>query len=171
MKYYTRIGEREREFTFERRGEQLIAHCDGKAYELDLSMVGDGTGFSLLVDGRSHDVIVEGGEGCSRVLVDGETVKVQVEDERERTANAVANARPQGKRTLTSSMPGIVVEIQVAPGDVVEDGQTVLILEAMKMQNPIQVEGDGTVARVHVCVGDAIRSGADLVDIDGQPSG
>ena len=101
------------------------------------------------------------------MLVSGETVKVQVEDERERTANAVANARPQGKRTLTSSMPGIVVEIQVAPGDVVVDGQTLLVLEAMKMQNPIQAEGDGTVDKIHVSVGDTIGSGADLVDIDG----
>lgn len=167
MKYYTRIGDREREFTFERVGERLIAHSGDKSYELDLSMVGDGTAFSLLVDHRSYDVIVEGGEGGSRVLVNGETVQVQVEDERERTANAVASARPKGKRTLTSSMPGIVVEIQVAPGDVVKDGQTLLILEAMKMRNPIHAEGDGTVARIHVSEGDTIGSGADLVDIDG----
>ncbi len=167
MKYYTRIGDREREFTFERKGERLIAHSDDKLYELDLSMVGDGAAFSLLVDDRSYDVIIEGGEGCSRVLVNGETVKVQVEDERERIANAVASARPKGKRTLTSSMPGIVVEIQVAPGDVVEDGQTLLILEAMKMRNPIHAEGGGTVVKIHVDKGDTIGSGANLVDLDG----
>jgi biotin carboxyl carrier protein len=167
MKYYTRVSEREREFTFERQGEQFIAHTNGKSYRLDMSMVGDGNAFSLFVDGRSYDVIVDAREGCTNVLVDGETVKVYVEDERERTASAVASARPVGKRTLKSSMPGIVVEIQVAVGDVVEDGQTLLILEAMKMQNPIQAEGSGTIAEIHVSEGDAIASGTALVDLDG----
>jgi biotin carboxyl carrier protein len=64
-------------------------------------------------------------------------------------------------------MPGIVVEIQVAVGDTVEDGQTLLILEAMKMQNPIPAEGGGAVVEIHVSEGDAIRTGAPLVDLDG----
>ena len=167
MKYYTRIGDEEREFTFERKGGRLFAHSDGKTFELDVSMIGDGTAFSLLVDGRSHDLVVKPGDGRTRVLVDGESIHVHVEDERERTAHVVASARPKGKRTLTSSMPGIVVELQVAPGDVVEDGQTLLILEAMKMQNPIPAEGGGTVAKVHIKKGDTISTGADLVDLDG----
>lgn len=167
MKYYTRVGDREREFTFERQGQQLIAHTNGKSYRLDMSMVGDGNAFSLFVDGRSFDVIVEAKEGRTNVLVNGETVRVHVEDERERTASAVASARPKGKRTLASSMPGIVVDIQVAVGDTVEDGQTLLILEAMKMQNPIQAEGGGTIAKIHVNQGDAIATGAPLVDLDG----
>jgi biotin carboxyl carrier protein len=167
MKYYTRVGDHEREFTFERQGEQLIAHANGKSYRLDMSMVGDGNAFSLFVDGRSYDIIVDAKDGCTNVLVDGETVKVHVEDERERTASLVASARPKGKRKLTSSMPGIVVEIQVAVGDTVEDGQTLLILEAMKMQNPIQAEGGGAVVEIHVSEGDAIRTGAPLVDLDG----
>ena len=91
MKYYTRVGDREREFTFERRGKQLIAHANGQSYRLDVSMVGDGNAFSLLVDGRSYDVTVDAKEGRTNVLVNGDTVQVHVEDERERTASAVAS--------------------------------------------------------------------------------
>jgi biotin carboxyl carrier protein len=166
MKYYTKIGGREREFTFERKAGQLLAHSDGRTLRIDLSMVGDGTAFSLLVDGRSHDMILDAADGHILVQVAGEVVRVQVEDERERIAHEVAGARVGGKRTLKASMPGIVVEILVAEGEEVEDGQTLLILEAMKMQNPITAEGAGRIIKIHATAGAAIANGAPLIDLD-----
>ena len=167
MKYYATIGDREREFTFEREGDALLAKVGDRSYRLDLSMVGDGTAFSLLVDDRSYDLIliVDASVGHTLVQVNGELVKVRVEDERERTASEVAGARADGKRTLTASMPGVVADVLVAVGDQVEDGQTLLILEAMKMQNPIQAEGSGMVRRIHVGKGDTIATGANLVEL------
>ena len=167
MKYYTRIGDRERSFTFTREDGVLIATTEDAVYHLDLAMVGDGTAFSLLVDHRSHDLIVDQADGKTNILVNGETVQVQVEDERERTAQAVAGSRPKGKRTITASLPCVEVEVPIAVGDVVEDGQTVVLLEAMKMQNPIQAEGGGTEVEVHVAPGQAIGAGAPLVELDG----
>ena len=166
LKYYTEVGDREWEFTFEHRGEELLATTGDRTYRLDLSMVGDGTAFSLLVDGRSYDLIVESADGGSMVLVGGEQVAVRVADERERTAQQVAGARDTGKGAVTSSMPGVVVSVLVGEGDEVEHGQTLLILEAMKMQNPIQAESAGVVARVHVREGDAVRNGAKLLDLE-----
>ncbi len=168
MKYHTLIGDHEHEFTFERQGRQLLAHSGDQTYRLDLSMVGDGSAFSLMVDGHSHDLIVDATGGQTLVQVGGELVKVQVQDERERTASEVAGARRGGKRSITASMPGVVAELSVQVGDVVEDGQTLLILEAMKMQNPIQAEGAGTVVRIHSEVGEAVANGAALVDLDGE---
>lgn len=166
MKYYTRIRDAVREFEFERKGPELLAHVDDRTYRVDLSMVGDGTAFSLLVNGRSHDLIVDQHDGHSLVQVGGEVIKVLVEDERERTANAVAGARAGGVRTVNASMPGVVVELMVEVGDVVEDGQTVLILEAMKMQNPILAEGGGKVVEVYVGQGEALGAGAPLFKLD-----
>ena len=166
MKYYSRIGEAEWEITFESRDGGLVACANGKEYQLDLSMVGDGTAFSLLVGDRSYDVSVDVAQGGTRVQVDGEMITVRVEDERERIAEQVASARAGGKRTVNASMPGVVVDLLVAEGDVVEDGQTLLILEAMKMQNPIQAEGGGRIAKVHVSTGDAVAGGAKLLILD-----
>ena len=151
MKYFTQIGDREREFSFERQGDQWLAHSGDKTYCLDLSFVGDGTAFSMLVDGVSHDLVVDTVDGQTLVQVRGEMLKVQVQDERERTASEVA---------------GAVAELSVQVGDVVEDGQTLLILEAMKMQNPIQAEGAGTVVKIHTQVGEAVANAAPLVDLD-----
>ena len=166
MKYFTKIGERERTFTFERQGGQLVAHAGDKTYCLDLSLVGDGTAFTLLVDGQSHDVVVDAVEAQTLVQVRGELSKVQVQDERRRIGSEVAGACAGGKRAVTASMPGVVAEVFVKVGDVVEDGQTLLILEAMKMQNPIQAEGAGTVVKIHTQVGAAVANGAPLVDLD-----
>ena len=166
MKYYTKIGDREREFTFERKGDTLTAHCDGKTWQLDVSLVGDGAAFSMIVDGRSYDLIVDASEGHTLVQVQGEFVRVKVEDERERTAHEVAGARTGGKRTVCASMPGVVVEVLCDAGQQVEDGQTLLVLEAMKMQNPIGAEGAGTVTKIHVTAGEALASGAPLVDLE-----
>ncbi|MCB9871310.1 MAG: acetyl-CoA carboxylase biotin carboxyl carrier protein subunit [Planctomycetes bacterium] len=166
MLYYTDIGGRERAFTFQRRGDQLVARCGDRTYRLDLSMVGDGSAFSMLVDNRSFDIVVEATDGMSFVQVSGEVVKVKVEDERERTAHAVARSRVGGRRTIKASMPGVVIDVAVAVGDAVEDGQTLLVLEAMKMQNPIQAEGAGKVVKVHVAPGDTIANGTALVDLD-----
>jgi len=166
MKYFTQIGDREREFSFERQGDQWLAHSGDKTYCLGLSFVGDGTAFSMLVDGVSHDLVVDTVDGQTLVQVRGEMLKVQVQDERERTASEVAGARAGGKRTVAASMPGVVAELSVQVGDVVEDGQTLLILEAMKMQNPIQAEGAGTVVKIHTQVGEAVANAAPLVDLD-----
>jgi biotin carboxyl carrier protein len=96
----------------------------------------------------------------------GRRIEVQVEDERERTAHAVAGAKPAGPRAVCAVMPGIVVEVAVREGDVVADGQTLLVLEAMKMRNPIAADGAGRVKRVLTKAGQAVAGGALLVELE-----
>ena len=81
MRYYTKIGDREWAFEFERRGGELFVHEGERTYRLDLSMIGDGTAFSLLVDGRSHDLLVDTSGGLTHVQLDGSLLKVEVQVE------------------------------------------------------------------------------------------
>ncbi|MCB9919814.1 MAG: acetyl-CoA carboxylase biotin carboxyl carrier protein subunit [Planctomycetes bacterium] len=63
-------------------------------------------------------------------------------------------------------MPGIVVSVDVSVGDEVTEGQTLLIVEAMKMQNPITADGNGTVEAIHVAAGQAVAAGDTLLRLD-----
>ena len=166
MKYFTTIGDAEREFILERRDGHLIARCGDHTYHLDFSTVGDGSTFSLLVDGRSHDFLVDRVDGGLAVQVEGERILVRIEDQRERAAHAVTSARQRGKRQVRAVMPGTVVDVAVSEGQEVEEGQTLLILEAMKMRNPVTAEGPGRVVRLEVQVGQSVASGELLMELE-----
>lgn len=71
-----------------------------------------------------------------------------------------------GQGSITSVMPGLVVKILCKIGDVVKTGQTLMILEAMKMENEIVSNKDGVVKRILISEGDTIRSGEPLFEIE-----
>ena len=63
-------------------------------------------------------------------------------------------------------MPGLVLRVLVEPGDEVEQGQGVAVLEAMKMENELTAPAAGTVAAVHVAAGDAVAKNELLIEVD-----
>ena len=66
---------------------------------------------------------------------------------------------------MLSPLPGVINSINVTVGDKVSAGQTVAVLEAMKMENEIQAEKDGVVTGIHVAKGDSVLEGADILTI------
>lgn len=79
-----------------------------------------------------------------------------------------AQAAPKpsaGGKAVTSPLPGVIIAVKVNVGDTVKAGQVIAILEAMKMENEIQAEHDGTVASVNVTKGDSVLEGATIVTI------
>lgn len=75
-------------------------------------------------------------------------------------------AAPAGKGTAVQSpLPGVILDLKVAVGDQVKAGQTVAILEAMKMENNINAECDGVITAIKVAKGDNILEGSDIVII------
>jgi len=166
VKYFATLAGLEREIVIERKGGKLVARCGDRVCDLDVSLVGDGATFSLLVDGKSYDVVADVGKEQVAVQLVGEQFVVKIEDERERTAHNVAGNRAGGRRELRAAMPGIVVDVRVGEGDAVEEGQTLVVLEAMKMQNPLLAEGGGKVVKVACKKGDAVAAGALLLEIE-----
>jgi biotin carboxyl carrier protein len=113
-----------------------------------------------LPDGRT---IVE-------VVVDGWRFELEIEDDaratlRERATRARDEAAATGPLELRAAIPGRVVALQVAAGDEVEAGSTVLVVEAMKMQNELRAPRAGRVERLAVGPGDTIELGDLLVVI------
>jgi len=77
-----------------------------------------------------------------------------------------------GPAPLRAPMPGLIVRVEVEPGDAVKAGQGVVIMEAMKMENELHSERDGVVARVLVAAGEPVEKGAVLIEFSeasGEP--
>jgi biotin carboxyl carrier protein len=80
--------------------------------------------------------------------------------------HAAAGPSGGGQSALTAPMPGTVIKVLVAPGDQVEPRQTLLVLEAMKMETPVVSPYAATVQAVHVGEGDRVAGGAVLVELE-----
>ncbi|MBQ9410792.1 MAG: biotin/lipoyl-binding protein [Bacteroidales bacterium] len=75
-------------------------------------------------------------------------------------------SQPSGPaKTIKSPLPGIIISIDVKEGQAVSRGQKVAVIEAMKMENDILAESDGTVTAIHAHKGDSVLEGADIVTI------
>jgi biotin carboxyl carrier protein len=70
---------------------------------------------------------------------------------------------PKDSKRLTAIIPGLILEVCVQPGEAVRRGQTLLILEAMKMQNHLTATTDGTVQALHTASGETVTKGQLLV--------
>lgn len=77
------------------------------------------------------------------------------------------HAAPSSKNALRSPLPGIILDINCKVGDSVKKGQKILILEAMKMENNIIADKDGTIQEIKVSKGDSVLEGTELVVIVG----
>ena len=86
--------------------------------------------------------------------------------ERARPARA-ATRTAAGARSVTAPMPGVILSVEVAPGATVQRGQTLMVLEAMKMKNDLKAQRDGTIAEVFVSAGDQVRHGDPLLEFQG----
>ena len=80
-------------------------------------------------------------------------------------ASAAAPAATGAGKTIKSPLPGIIISVDVKEGQAVKRGQKVAVIEAMKMENDILAECDGTVTAVHARKGDSVLEGEDIVTI------
>ena len=167
MKYFITIGERVHEVDLVSRLGELIVTVNGEPMDLKYSEADRHGQVTLQHDDWSFGASIEGSDSEVSITLAGHSYQMQIEDERERAAHVAERAASKGGGTLKAVMPGIVVETLVAVGEEVGEGQSLLILEAMKMQNEILAPGPGIVARFHVEPGQAVAAGEKLVDLKG----
>jgi pyruvate carboxylase subunit B len=142
---------------------------DGIPHPVDVAPVDEGGLLNLIVDGASVTYGAYFENGAAVLSFHDREVRVTIEDERSRLARLATGGKRGGARggDIKSVMPGVVKEIRVQAGDRVESGDTLLILEAMKMENEIRAPTGGEVAKVHVAAGTAVEKGAPLIDLRG----
>jgi biotin carboxyl carrier protein len=137
---------------------------DGREIEADASEINPGV-FSILIGGKAFEARVEPFAGKLRVHVDGKEYVAAVHDPRRwRRGDGVAS-ESRGRQQVIAPMPGKVVRVLVKPGEGVEAGQGIVVVEAMKMQNAVRSPKSGTVERVLVAEGQAVNAGEVLAVI------
>ncbi len=117
--------------------------------------------FNITVNGVSYEVEVEEVEGTasSAAPVAAAAPKAAPAAPKAAAAPAPKAAPVAGGNKINAPMPGTILDVKVAAGSKVKKGDTLMILEAMKMENEIQAPADGTVAQVTVSKGASVSSG------------
>ena len=162
--YRALVGEAAFDINF-REGNLLL---NGQPVDYTFEAVSEGY-YTLLVDGKTYPVVIEPvSPDRVRVTLRGRQIEVQVKDQRalllERFGLTDAGAAAQ--REVHAPMPGLVLRILVEPGQEVQAGDGLVVLEAMKMENELRAQAPGTIAAIHVNAGDAVSKNALLLEVD-----
>jgi biotin carboxyl carrier protein len=166
MKHHVLIDGRHHEVQVERKGNGYAVTAEGRTLHCDVGTLADGHAYSLVFDDRSIDVAVEEkGKGDLGLLIGGRRYAATVLGEREWIARSIKGDTLEGERVVRAVMTGIVREVLVHPGDPVQPGQTLFILEAMKMENEVKATAAGTVAKVNAQAGATVTQGDVIVEI------
>ncbi|MEM7247228.1 MAG: biotin/lipoyl-containing protein [Acidobacteriota bacterium] len=145
-------------------GEAEETTLQEKVLDLEVESPHEGR-YSVLMDHRSCEIRV-GRHGDERRVrtARGQVVFRHLDPYRARSGAGLGEA--DGRAEVASPMPGRVVELKVAVGDTVEEGQTLVIVEAMKMANEYRSPMTGTVSAVKVAAGDAVDAGTVLIVVE-----
>lgn len=124
---------------------------------------------SLLVDGVPHEYLARrSSRGSWEFFASGSIHTAEVRDEGEARAGDTSSAArgPKQPTTLKAPMPGMVVSVLVGVGDLVQPGDPLVVVSAMKMENELQASAPGRVAKVGVVAGEAVNKNQLLVEFD-----
>jgi biotin carboxyl carrier protein len=122
---------------------------------------------SLIVDTASYTAMLDRRDAHVRVRVKDSVYPIEILDEKKlRMRRATGRFTIEGRQTLTAPMPGRVVRVLVNAGDQVREGQGLVVVEAMKMENEMRSPKDGKVVEVFVSEGQAVEGNAKLCVVE-----
>ena len=186
MRYEVEVGGRTRQVAVTRVGDTFAVTVDGREWRVDAVRI-DAHTLSLLVDGvcgtlespnaaagpapagprPGYDVsIAPGGPQGGLIVRVGSTPVAVALDRRRRWGRVdAAGDAGSGPQRLVAPMPGKVVRVLVGPGEAVRARQSLVVVEAMKMENELRAGRDGTVTEIHAREGMSVDAGALLIVI------
>jgi biotin carboxyl carrier protein len=163
-------------------------HANGASLTVEYNR--DGDEYEVLIDGQTKRVrVLSARDEALTLLVGDQPLRVHLANDGQRTLVAIAGqvyefAHTQEKQSrsrqreagrlspeVRSPMPGKILQVLVEEGMEVEDGQALVLLEAMKMENTLAAEGAARVKKVHITPGDLVDLGQLLVELEfSQPA-
>lgn len=170
MNYYATVGDHTYQIEIIDNKNILV---DGEPHTVDWLSLNQGTtSFSLIVDTRSHEVVAESADSSRwSILMSGEKNEVEVMDELQWRIKQTTEASggSAGIITIKSPMPGVILRVPLAIGTVVSKGDTVIILESMKMENELKSPKDGVIDAIHIEQGATVEKNQSLITIGDEP--
>lgn len=139
-------------------GPQFVV--DGETFQPKVQALGQGR-YKVTLDGQTYDFTIRNG----RVMEGPRPLDLEVRRARPLLERSAAAGRKKDGK-VKPPMPGKVVEVKVKEGQAVAEGDVLVVLEAMKMQNDLKSPLAGTVKRVHVADGTNVESSTVLVEIE-----
>jgi biotin carboxyl carrier protein len=165
MRYLVHLGDRK--FSIHEidrnKGQALI---DGQRVHFDFRRV-RGSLYSLIIDGKVFSAHLEHDGGAAEINCGPFILRAEVEDERAALLRRLARSETPAAGTLEikAPMPGLVVRLPVQKGAAIKKGQSLVVIEAMKMENDLKSPVDGVVAAVHVGERSAVEKNAKLITL------
>ena len=150
------IGEEQRTAVVERAGDAFTVRVGGAAFAMT-ARAGENGRLDLEVDGRRLRAYVARQGSLRYVAVAGQAFTLRPPDPRRRSERSGGS--------LEAAMPGRVLDVLVRAGDAVHKGDTLVLLEAMKMELRIAAPADGVVTAVHCTPGAVVERGQVLVEV------
>ncbi|MBV9241157.1 MAG: hypothetical protein JO314_04030 [Acidobacteria bacterium] len=161
MKLIVDISGAQRQVEITRDGRRVTATVDGREYILDASEPEPGV-MLLKHEGRVYEAYTTD----KAVTIAGRTFETNVIDPKRLRGYGAGSEADHGHAEIRTAMPGKVVRILKASGDIVTKGEGIIVVEAMKMQNELKAPKDGTVGDIKVAEGATVGAGDVLVVID-----
>ncbi len=161
MAYEIKLGDRTARIELLNRVEnKMIVAVDDMKYELDLVMVEKGV-YSILYNGHSYNVELIENDGSKNYIVNtfARSFEVEIIDAESKYLHSRnQGVEMEGDLNISSPMPGKVVKVPVSVGEAVTAGQTLIVVEAMKMQSEFKATADRVVREILVKEGDTVSS-------------
>lgn len=127
----------------------------------EVTRIGDGV-YRVVLDGRSEIVYVAGARGDRWVFWDGHVFRGSFGDE---APSSSPKIRRDAHQALSAPMPATVIKVLADVGATVKKGETLIILEAMKMELPLRASTDATVTAVHCREGELVQADTVLIEL------
>jgi len=151
----------------EKNGSKYKVEIDNRIYDLDIEKV-EIDAYSIIMDGKSINMEMIEGHTPNHYKVNTieNYYEIDVIDAATRYRSTSKGHLSTGKNIISTPMPGKIVKIPVAEGDEVREGQTIIVVSAMKMESEYKSPGIGTVKKIFVHEGDAVEGQQPLVEIE-----
>jgi biotin carboxyl carrier protein len=166
MRYYVALGEREIpvDVTSLPSGGYSVS-VDGQEVPVDAVKAGDS--LSIRVGAKVFDLLLDGTPPDVKFIATGIRGSATIETERTRAGRSLkGGAAGKGPEFIIAPMPGRIVRVLVSPGDAIESGAPLVVIEAMKMENELSAQHAAKVGTVLVKAGDTVEGGAKLISLE-----
>ncbi|MBV8694383.1 MAG: biotin/lipoyl-binding protein [Ktedonobacteraceae bacterium] len=172
MSYIAVVGKQTYRIDAHRDEQQRSVTLDGTTYTIDWRAIApvvgnEGAGhYSLLIAGTSYDIFINKlvEKRTYEISFAGQRFEVKIEDERSKLlTELVKSGASADEAAVYAPMPGLVIDVPVEQGAAVTAGQTLVVLEAMKMENDLSSPIAGTIQKIRVTKGQTVEEGEVLV--------